>query len=94
MAKLTGSTFVRYEISDSEFYAGTVLSELQKCVLDNKICDLAESQLALDPDPNNYPAFIQQHAYLAGQRYALQLLLDESTTAEKLIALTQTQDSN
>ena len=92
MSQLTESTFAKYEQSEQEQLAGTALTYDQKHFIQNQLCMIAEERIALQPDPVNYPAFIQQEAFLKGQMSAYKYLLDCSTESEKaLLALAAAQ---
>ncbi len=91
MARITQSSFTKYSFTEDEILASATLSDLNHCAIQNKLCEIAELELALDPDPNNYSAFIREKSYLAGQRAILNVLLDESITAQAIISTSQTQ---
>lgn len=85
MSDLTVSTFSKYALSESDSVIGSTLTTLTKQFIQNQICFIAESKLALEVDPNNYPAFIQQEAYLKGQMDGLKFLLDSSSASEQIV---------
>lgn len=82
MSHLKLSTFAAFEQSEHEVLAGSSFTTDNKQFLQNLICLTAESIIALEPDPNNYPAFIQQEAFLKGQLSAYKYLLDASEASE------------
>jgi hypothetical protein len=93
MSTFVRSTFTKYEFTQQEFTSASLLHEEQKRWYQSQLATLAESRIALVPDPNNYPAFIQQEAELKGQMNALQYLLDCSDAAEQeILNLAQQQN--
>lgn len=84
MATLTTSTFAKYSLNLIEELSGSILTDYQKMYIQNKICEIAESKLALTADPKDYASYIQQEAYLAGQLAALSWMLATSEEALKL----------
>lgn len=85
MTTQISSTFTRYSLTDQESLSGSILHLEQKLVIQNFISEIAEQKLALIPDPNNYPAFIQQEAHMAGQIAAYKYLLDSSLASEQIL---------
>lgn len=85
MSHLTLSTFASFHQSENEVLAGSSFTTDNKQFLQNLICLTAESIIALEPDPNNYPAFIQQEAFLKGQLSAYKYLLDASAASEEAL---------
>lgn len=82
---LTQSTFSKYTLSESDSVIASSLTTLTKQFIQNQICAIAESMIALDVDPNNYPAYVQQQAYLKGQMDGLKYLLDASEASEAIV---------
>lgn len=70
------SSFVRYEMTESEIKAGSVFTLDQRAVMQNLIADAAEEKIALTFDTNNPQQFIQREAELTGQIGILKYLLD------------------
>lgn len=70
------SSFVRYEMTESEIKAGSIFTLDQRAVMQNLIADAAEEKIALTFDTNNPQQFIQREAELTGQIGILKYLLD------------------
>ena len=87
MAHLIPSTFSKYFLTEEETLSASILTDIQVMNIKNKICDLAQSKLNLQPDPVSYNTFIAAEAELAGQLEALQWLLDESEAATQAVYL-------
>lgn len=85
MAELKLSTFSSFNQSAQEELAGSSFSTDNKQFLQNLICLTAEQIIALTPDANNYPAFIQQEAFLKGQLSGYKYLLDASAASEQTL---------
>jgi len=82
MAQMITNSFVSYVLTSAEEQAGTILSQNQKMVLQNKLSQVAEAKLRLTFDPANIQQFLQQEAELQGQIGILTWLLDSSTELE------------
>lgn len=80
------SSFSQFSFSESEQLAATALSTETKQFIQTEYSKIAEQRLALNPDPNNYPAFIQEEAFLKGQMQFARWLLDCSAETEKILA--------
>lgn len=92
MSILITNAFTQYELSEQEQLTGSTFSTTQKQFIQSQIALVAASRLALVPDPNNYPAFIQTESHYKGQMDAYQYLLDCSNASEEqLLALAQAQ---
>lgn len=89
MATLIPSSFCRYNLSEEEQRAGSYISETQKQVIQNLICDIAEEKLALKFDASNPQSFIQREAELQGQIGILRYIL--ATSDEVVSAQNQLQ---
>lgn len=88
MNKLTPSITTTYEQTQQEFLVGSSYCQEQIEFIRNQIAASATLKLNLVPDPNNYPAFIQQEAYFKGQMDAYQYLIDcHNAAQESLVAL-------
>ena len=72
------SPFIKWDMTEEEVQAGTLLSREQYCLIQNKLAAIAERQLMLKIDPLNINSFLQQQADLAGQIVVLQSLLSSS----------------
>ena len=77
------SNFARFILSSQEQLMGSIYTYEQKLIIQNKLSEIADSKLALTVDPNNYAAYVQQEAYLAGQISILRYLLDCSIASEQ-----------
>lgn len=82
---LTQSTFSKYTLSESDTLIASTLTTLTSQFIQNQICSIAEAMIALDVDPNNYSAYVQQQAYLKGQMDGLKYLLDASIASEAAV---------
>lgn len=76
------NSFTSYELTDKEQLEGTILSSLQKQVMQTQRSQIAEEKLGLEFDTSNPAAFTQQEAYKRGQLDILTYLLDASDAAE------------
>ena len=74
--------FTSYSLSTREELEGSVLSPLQKQVIQNELSLIAAQKMALDYDPLNPIAFAQSEALLKGQLQVYTLLLDKSAASE------------
>lgn len=94
MSDLTVSTFSKYALSESDQIIGSTLTTLQKHFVQNQVCTIAEQRVALEVDPNNYAAFIQQDAFLKGQLAAFKYMLDSSIASEEAVLAAARSNSN
>jgi len=76
------SLFQSWIISPEEFVQGTLLSGVQKQVIQNQICVLASEKCLLQFDPAHPNQFIQREAELQGSIKSLQYLIQLSSEAE------------
>ena len=86
MATLKPHIFSSYFLTADEITSGTILTQLQKFVIQNQISILAEQKLNLVFDPLNPADFGIQTSFLAGKIESLLFLLADSDDAEKAIA--------
>ena len=93
MPTLTTNQFTSYALSSREELEGSILSTLQKQVIQNELSLIASQKMALDYDPINPIAFAQSEALLKGQLQVYNLLLDKSVEAESAL-LKLAQESN
>lgn len=94
MSTIIQNEFTQYAQTEQEQLAGTVLTNDQKQFIRNQLAMVAQSRIALVPDPNNYPAFIQTEAAYAGEMRAYRYLLDCSDASEvALLALAAAQNA-
>lgn len=89
MATIVTNSFTSFQLSTQEEEAGSILSELQKMVLQTKLSGIAEEKLNLAFDPLNPQGFIQREAELTGQMNIIKWLLDTSYSVESALALKQ-----
>lgn len=87
MPILLTNQFTSYTLSQREELEGSVLSTLQKQVMQNELSLIAAQKMALDYDPLNPVAFAQSEALLKGQLQVYTLLLEKSEVAEKELLL-------
>ena len=78
MAYLIPNSTSSWELSDEEVMQGSMFTETQMHVLQNHLASLVEEKLALEVDPNNYAAYLQQEAYKRGQIETMQYLMSNS----------------
>ena len=83
MATLQPNDFSSYNLTEEEALQGSVLTILQKQVIQNQLSNAALEKNALEFDPNNQLQFAQQEASLQGQIAAFKFLLDSSEIAEE-----------
>lgn len=93
MPTLVTNQFTSYTLSLREELEGSILSLLQKQVIQNELSLIASQKMALDYDPQNPIAFAQSEALLKGQLQVYNLLLDKSIEAESTL-LKLAQESN
>ena len=83
---MIANSFVSYALTTAEEQAGTILSQPQKMVLQNKLCQLAETKLRLTFDPDNIQKYLQEEAELQGQLGILTWILESSSQVESQLA--------
>lgn len=86
MSKITLSSFTQFAQTEQEQLSATSLTTETKQFIQTEYSKIAEQRLALEPDPNNYSAFIQQDAFLKGQMQFARWLLDCATETESILA--------
>ena len=84
MSQRQETQFDKFIFTDTELF---LLSDLQRQYIRHYMTMAAETRLAMELDPNNISAFIQQEAYLKGKMEFGQQLLD---LADSNVAQTQT----
>jgi len=90
MGRQITTSFTAYELTEQETLEGSVLTGLQKQVLQNYLSTYAEEKIALDYDPSNKEGFLQQEADLKGKIQLIQYLLDSSRVAEENLTAVHT----
>jgi len=85
MAHLIANSFSSYELEENEVLQGSILTELQKQVLQNQLSAVAEERLRLDYDVKEPLSFVQQEAYKKGQIELLTFILESSESAEYVL---------
>lgn len=80
---LTPNSFSSYHLSEDDAQEGSILTMLQKQVIQNLLVARAEQKLSLELDPNNLSTYLQQEASLAGEIAAYQTLIANSEFAEE-----------
>jgi hypothetical protein len=85
MSELIPNSFSSYNLTEKEVLQGSILSTLQKQVLQNQLAAIAEEKLRLDYDPAKILEFVQQDAYKRGQIDLLSFILDASDAAERAL---------
>ena len=76
MATLIPHSFNRYSLTEQEELTGYILNQNTLFVLQNLLADICESILNLEFDPQNPTKFVQDDAFLKGQKQAAQYLID------------------
>jgi hypothetical protein len=94
MATVKQNTFTSYDFTDRELLSGSVLTGEQKNVIQNELATIAESRLAIDYDPANPLAFVQQEAFLKGQISILRVMLIRSDECEMQLRRHQGDNSH
>lgn len=83
MASLKISSFQSWNLTEQEILSGSILTTMNKCVIQNRIVEIAEEKLALTiEDPEKMAKYFQREAELQGQLLALNWLLHCSEAAE------------
>lgn len=90
--KLETNIFTSYELTEQEIVSGSILTELQTAVLQNRLAAIAKTKLELKLDCSNISLYAQQEADLAGRMVELQSILDAS--AYNLLAISEQQQGN
>jgi hypothetical protein len=70
------SSFIKYNLTPSEYLEGCKFNLMQKSVIQNLISEIAEEKITLKFDPLTPSIFLQREAELAGQLSILKYLLD------------------
>ena len=82
MAQPITNKFSSYYLTAGEEELGSILNYEQRCIIRNKLSEVAETRLNMVLDTTNVSNFIQSEAYLKGQLDTLQWLLDTSDEME------------
>lgn len=83
--QLISSKFCKHHLSDVEELQGSIFSEGQRYVIQNKLAALAEEKLLLDYDVADPTAFIQLEAVYKGKIEILTHLLEDSDACSKTL---------
>jgi hypothetical protein len=92
MAELQINSFSSWKLTDRETLEGAILNPYQEFLIQNDLAGVAEQIISNVYDPEKPSEFLQQDAYLKGQKAVLELLLSRSE--ESKIAAQQIQSSN
>lgn len=76
------SPFQSWVLSPQELAQGSILTRLQKQVIQNQIAQVAAQKINLEFTPDNPLKFAQEEAALKGQMQALEYLLQLSQSSE------------
>lgn len=76
------SPFQAWILSPQELAQGSILTRLQKQVIQNQIAQVAAQKINLEFTPNDPLKFAQEEASLKGQMQALEYLLQLSQSSE------------
>jgi hypothetical protein len=82
MSHVIQNTFSTYQLDEDELVQGTLLTTLQKQVIQTQIGTIADEKLRLEFDSDKPMQFMQQEAYKRGQLDALSYLLQASEALE------------
>jgi len=82
MSHVIQNTFSTYQLDEDELVQGTLLTTLQKQVIQTQIGTIADEKLRLEFDSDKPMQFMQQEAYKRGQLDALNYLLQASEALE------------
>jgi hypothetical protein len=82
MSHLIQNTFSTYQLDEDELVQGSLLTTLQKQVIQTQIGTIADEKLRLEFDSDKPMQFMQQEAYKRGQLDALNYLLQASEALE------------
>lgn len=83
MATPITNMFSSFALTEEETMQGCLLTIAQKHFLHNELSATAHQKVALEIDPNNTLAFIQEEARLKGYLEAITYLLDCNDNAEE-----------
>ena len=75
MSTKISNTFTTYELTEAESQKGYQLNDLNRAVLQNLRCSIAEEKLNLVFTPNDILSYTQQEAHLKGQLDVISHLL-------------------
>lgn len=82
MAQQLPNQFTEYQLTESETLSGTILTPLQRFVLQNRLAEISKQRLTLEFNPVNSAQFIQDEAFLKGQISIITWQLEASAAAE------------
>ena len=91
--QLKHNTFASWQLTDSEYLSGAILSPQQQAVIQNDIAQAAEQKLGLKLNTTNIMEYAQAEAELQGRILILQLLLARSEDALASLQTTSEEDS-
>jgi hypothetical protein len=94
LPKLIPNSFSTYELTEEEESNGSIFTEDQLRVLQNKLAEVAEEKIALEFDPSEPLLFQQQEAYKRGQLDMLRYLLDMSASCVQARIEEYTQETH
>lgn len=78
----TSNRFQSWNLTEEEFFQGSILTNLQKQTIQNQISTLAHQRINIKFDPYKPLEFAQEDAEIKGQIQALEYLLVLSAEAE------------
>ena len=97
-SEYNSDSLVPEPLTEDEILQAPVLTPLQVKYLKNQMVDILVNKLNINIDPDKPMGFIQEDAYLSGQRGMLQYLLEASDASIDAIeyerTATQELDSN
>ena len=90
MEEYTPASLVPQELTEEEALQASVLNPMQRKYLQNQMVAILANKLNLKIDPDRPMGFVQEDAYLNGQRGMLQYLLDASDASVEAIEYKRT----
>ena len=92
MIPTPNSPYVSYDLTNDDLIQGSILSHLQRAVIQNLKMETVEQKLSLTPNgltADQKESYWQQEAYLRGQLDILTYILETSDVAQSEFLTTQ-----
>jgi len=83
--ELKPNQFTSYTLSPNDELQGSILTDLQRKVIQNLLADIAMEKLFLDYDPEHPLHFTQKEAHAKGQIEILTYILNNSVVANNTL---------
>jgi hypothetical protein len=81
---LVPNSFSSYFLSDDDALEGSILSSVQKKVIQNRLAIRAEQKINLKIDATDPLSSLQEEAALAGEILAYRTILEDSVTSDEI----------